>query len=237
MKRKRLAAPIAVTALALAGFAGHAADGKQSAVRFTNPTDIDNRYLPLARFERCELRGREDGARVRVVRRLLDRTREFRHEGRTFRAAVIEDRAIEDGELVERTLDYFAQGDGGTVYYLGEHVDNYRNGKVVNHHGTWLYGKQTDTMGVGMPARPRVGSRWRHEDVPGVTTESDKVVAILPKVTVRGTTYRDVLKVRERIEPEDETEIKLYAPKFGNISERPPEGRVELVRCERKETR
>lgn len=234
MNPKYLVAPIAVLALAPVGFAGHAADRKQSTVRFSNPTDIDNRYLPLARFERCELRGREDGVRVRVVRRLLERTREFRHSGRKVRAAVIEDRAIEDGELVERTLDYFAQGDGGTVYYLGEHVDNYKNGRVVNHRGTWLYGKHTDTMGVGMPAKPRVGSRWRHEDVPGVTTESDKVVAILPKVTVRGTTYRDVLKVRERIEPENETEIKLYAPRVGNISERPPDGRVELVECDRR---
>jgi hypothetical protein len=237
MNRKHLAAPLAVLALAPACFAGPAADRGQSAVRFSNPTDIDNRYLPLTRFDRCVLRGREDGASVRVVRRLRDRTRKFRHAGRTFRAAVIADRAFENGKLVERTLDYFAQGDGGTVYYLGEHVDNYENGRVVNHRGTWLYGKHTDTMGVGMLARPRVGSRWRHEDVPGVTTESDKVVAILSKVTVRGTTYRDVLKVRERIKPEDETEFKLYAPRVGNISERAPDGRVELVGCKRKETR
>ena len=207
------------------------------AVDFSDPTDIDNRYLPLAKLARCELRGTEDGAKVRVVRRLLDRTREFTHRGRKLRAAVIEDRAFEDGELVERTLDYFAQGDGGTVYYLGEHVDNYENGKVVDHDGTWLYGKHTDRMGVGMPARPRVGSRWRHEDVPGVTTESDRVVAVLKKVTVRGRTYRNVLRVRERIKPENETEFKLYAPGVGNIRETPPDGRVELVGCRRKETR
>jgi hypothetical protein len=227
MNRNQLVAPIAVLALAPVAWA----------VDFSDPTDIDNRYLPLAKFARCELRGTEDGSKIRVVRRLLDRTRGFEHEGRTVRAAVIEDREWEDGELVERTRDYFAQGDGGTVYYLGEHVDNYEDGKVVDHDGTWLYGKHTERMGVGMPARPRVGSRWRHEDVPGVTTERDEVVAILKKVRVRGKTYRRVLKVRERIQPEGEREIKLYAPGVGNISERPPEGRVELVGCKRKETR
>lgn len=206
------------------------------AVRFSDPTDIDNRYLPLAKFARCEFRGTEDGKRIRVVRRLLDRTRKFEHRGRTVRAAVIEDREFEEGTLKERTLDYFAQGDGGTVYYLGEHVDNYEDGRVVDHDGTWLYGKQTERMGVGMPARPRVGSRWKHEDVPGITTERDRVVAILRKVEVRGKTYRRVLKVRERIEPEGEREIKLYAPGVGNISERPPDGRLDLVRCTRKET-
>jgi hypothetical protein len=227
----------AIAALVLLLAAGVAGARDQSAVRFSDPTDIDNRYLPLAKFERCVLRGREDGVRVRVVRRLLDRTRRFTHEGQRVDAAVIEDRAFEAGELVERTLDYFAQGDGGTVWYLGEHVDNYEDGKVVDHGGTWLYGKHTDRMGVAMPAHPRVGTRWRHEDVPGVTRESDEVIAILDRVTVRGETYRRVLKVRERIRPEREREIKLYAPGIGNIRERPPDGRVELVGCERKENR
>ena len=227
MKPRHLAVPLAVLGLT----------STASAVDFSEPRRIDNRYLPLSKFARCELRGEEDGAKVRVVRRLLDRTRAFEHRGRTVRAAVVEDRAWEDGELVERTLDYFAQGDGGTVHYLGEHVDNYENGRVVNHHGTWLYGRHTRRMGVAMPARPRVGSRWRHEDVPGVTTESDRVVAIVPKVRVRGTTYRRVLRVRERIRPERETEYKLYAPGIGNIRERPPDGLVELVGCERRKAR
>jgi hypothetical protein len=203
------------------------------AARFSEPRDIDNRYLPLAKFARCEFRGSEDGSRIRVVRRLLDRTRTFEHRGRTVRAAVIEDREFEDGELIERTLDYFAQSDGGTVHYLGEHVDNYENGRVVDHHGTWLYGKHTQTLGVAMPARPRVGDRWRNEDVPGITVERDRAVAILERVQVRGTTYRNVLRVRERTG--GETEYKLYAPGVGNIRERPPEGHLELVRCKRKE--
>ena len=147
------------------------------------------------------LRGKEDGAHVRVVRTLLDRTKRFRGNGEPVRAAVIEDREFEDGELVERTLDYFAQDDRGTVWYLGEDVDSYENGKVVGHGGAWLYGKDTNKMGVGMPAHPRVGTRWRHEDVPGDPFESDKAVAILDKATVRGKTYHDVLKVRERPGP------------------------------------
>ena len=80
-----------------------------------------------------------------------------------------------------------------------------------------------------------VGSRWRHEDVPGGPIENDKVVAILDKATVRGKTYHDVLKVREQTPPDEEFEFKLYAPRVGNIQERPPDGRVGLVDCERKE--
>ena len=87
-------------------------------------------------------------------------------------------------------------------------------------------------MGVGMPANPQVGSRWRHEDVPGGPVEKDKVVAILDKATVRGKTYHDVLKVREQNPPDPEFEFKLYAPNVGNIQERPPDGSLGLVGCE-----
>jgi hypothetical protein len=222
---------LVLAAAALLGVAAQAAGRNQSEVSFTHPRDIDNRYDPLAENDRCVLRGKEDGARVRIVRTLLDRTKTFRVNGDTVRAAVIEDREFEDGEIAERTLDYFAQDDRGTVWYLGEDVDSYENGKVVGHGGAWLYGKDTDKMGVEMPAHPRVGTRWRHERVPGVTHESDRAVAILDKATVRGKTYRDVLKVREHTRPDDEVEFKLYAPGVGNIQERPPDGRLGLVRC------
>jgi hypothetical protein len=222
---------IVVSVVVALGLVGQAAARDQSGVRFTDPSDIDNRYDPLTEQHRCVLRGREDGERVKVVRTLLDRTKSFRVNGDAVHAAVIEDREFEGGEIAERTLDYFAQDDRGTVWYLGEDVDSYEDGKVVGHGGAWLYGKDTDKMGVEMPAHPRVGTRWRHERVPGITHESDKVVAILDKATVRGKTYRDVLKVREHTRPDDEVEFKLYAPGVGNIQERPPDGRLGLVRC------
>jgi hypothetical protein len=203
------------------------------AATFSHPRQIDNPYLPLTKYERCELRGVEDGAKARVVRRLLDRTKKFEFNGRTVRAVVIEDRAIEDGELVERTLDYFAQADDGTVYYVGEDVDNYENGRVVDHEGSWLYGRDTDELGVAMPGHPRVGSRWRFEDVPGITTESNRVVERLARVRARGKTYRNVIRVRERISPGNEIEYKLYARGVGLIRERPPDGLVELEGCRR----
>jgi|Tabmets5t2r1_1033131.scaffolds.fasta_scaffold19034_2 hypothetical protein len=215
--------------LAAGGGAGAAAPAAE--IRFSSPRQIDNPYLPLTKFSRCELRGQEEGTRERVVRRLLDRTMPFEFDGRTVRAVVIEDRAFEEGELVERTLDYFAQADDGTVYYVGEDVDNYRNGKVVNHEGSWMYGRDTSKLGVAMPAGPRVGDRWRFEDVPGITVESDRVVSKLSRVRVRGKTYRDVIRVRERLHPQKEIEYKLYARGTGLIREVPPDGQVDLVGC------
>ncbi len=199
---------------------------------FTTPTTIDNPYLPLTKWKSCELRGlQDDGTRERVVRKLLKRTRPFTVNGQSVKAAVIEDRAFENGKLVERTLDYFAQADDGTVHYLGEHVNNLRRGRVVNHNGTWLYGKHTDVLGVAMPPNPQVGDQWRFEDVPGVTTESNRLEETGLRARAGGRLHTNVIRVQEFIQPEGEIEYKLYAPGVGLITEYPPDGRTVLHRC------
>jgi hypothetical protein len=199
---------------------------------FSDPATIDHPYLPLTAKRRCELRGRsDDGTRERSVRTVLRRTQTFTVGGRPVRAAVIRDDAYEDGELVETTLDYFAQADDGTVYYLGEHVDNLRNGKVVDHRGTWLYGRDTDVLGVAMPADPRVGVQYRFEDVPGVTTESDRVEEAGLRVRANGTLHLDAIRIEEFIQPEGEVEYKIYAPGVGLVVEYPPDGRMRFAGC------
>jgi hypothetical protein len=199
---------------------------------FSHPATIDNRFLPLTAHRRCELRGRaDDGTRERVVRTVLKRTKRFEIAGQRVDAAVIRDDAYEDGELVERTHDYFAQADDGTVHYLGEDVDNYRRGKVVNHRGSWLFGRDTDMLGVAMPANPKVGDQFRFEDVPGVTTESDRVEETGMRARVGGRDFTDVLRIQEFVQPEGEVEYKLYAPGTGVIVEYPPDARIVFAGC------
>jgi hypothetical protein len=214
-------------AVALAGCGDDSGDDATA----TAKRAIDNPYLPIGKFERCELTGTSDGERERVVRSLLPQTRRFTVDGERLDAALIEDRGYVEGELVERTIDYFAQTGDGTVLYLGEQVDNYANGRVADHEGSWLYGRDTRVAGVAMPPDPRVGSTWRFEDVPGITTESNRVTRTLPRMRAGGRVYRDVIEVRESIEPENEVELKYYARGTGVIRESPPDGRVELAGC------
>ena len=203
-----------------------------SLAAFSDPTRIDNRYLPLTKWKSCELRGiQDDGTRERNVLTRLKRTRTFAVAGERVEAVIVRDRASEDGRLIEDTLDYYVQADDGTVHYLGEHVHNIRRGRVVNHHGSWLYGRDTDVLGVIMPADPHLGAQWRSEDVPGVTTESDRVEETGLRVKVRGKLYTDVIRTQEFIQPEGEVEYKLYAPGVGLITEYAPDGRAVLHHC------
>ncbi|MDQ5834611.1 MAG: hypothetical protein M3550_16405 [Actinomycetota bacterium] len=222
----------------LLGGCGRAEDRKATAAQaapapaFSHPRTIDNRYLPLTVKRRCLMRGRgEDGTNERSVRTVLNTTRRFNIAGQPVDAAVIRDNAYEGGKLVESTLDYFAQADDGTVYYLGEAVRNIRRGKLVNRSGSWLYGRDTNVPGVAMPGNPKLGDQWRFEDAPGITVESNRVEETGLRAKANGKLYTDVIRVSEFIQPEGEIEFKLYAPGVGLVTEYDPEGRAEFAGC------
>ncbi len=136
---------------------------KQTALRFTNPTAITNGYLPLAHLHQDILEGKEDGKSVRVERAMKPGTRAFLIDGQKVEARIMEDREFIGGKLKEVTLDYFAQAEDGSVCYLGEKVDMYRDGKVIGHEGAWLVGEHSAKPGVIMPAHPKVGDKFRSE--------------------------------------------------------------------------
>lgn len=92
--------------------------------------------------------------------------------------AVVDVKEYEDGELVEHTLDYFAQRDDGSVWYFGERVDDYEGGKVVGHDGQWFAGRNGAKPGLYMPAKVRVGQTFEQEQAPGVAEDRSTVIAV-----------------------------------------------------------
>ena len=186
--------------------------------KFSNPKAITNKYLPLASLKMDVLEGTEKGKTLQVERTIKDGSKTFMIGDQQVQALIMEDREFVSGELEEVTLDYFAQSDDGSVYYRGEDVDNYKNGKVVAHEGAWLYGKDTKVPGVVMPADPVVGLKFASESVPGITSEKDKIISASETVKVPAGTYTDCLKVRETTS-DGKTEFKYHAPGVGVIVE------------------
>jgi hypothetical protein len=196
--------------------------------KFSHPQDITNPWLPLASVKQDILEGKEDNKATRVERTAKpDLRKTFKIGKQTVEALVFEDRVYEDGQLAEVALDYFAQDDDGTVYYLGEDVDEYKDGKVTGHEGAWLYGKDTKKPGVVMPAHPKVGDKFMTEDVPKITTEDDEVISNSETVTVPTGTYPNCLKIKEVLS-DGKIEYKYYAKGAGCIKEVPAEGELQL---------
>ena len=64
-------------------------------------------------------------------------------------------RAYYDGELIEDLRDYYAQHKNGDVWYFGEHVDAYEDGKLHDHDSAWIAGVDGAMPGIWMLANPK----------------------------------------------------------------------------------
>lgn len=221
---KRTVLKACLTAVLAAGGFNATSTENALVLKFSHPREITNFYLPLMLLEQDVLGS--SGERVeRTVKPDVHKT--FTIFGQTVAALAIEDREYADGKLAEVTLDYFAQADDGAVYYLGEDVDEYKNGKIVGHSGAWLLGRDTQKPGVLIPAHPKVGDRFRSEEVPKITWEADEVVSISETVTVPAGTWTNCLKIKERTSGGD-TEYKFYVPGVGCVKEVESSGELSL---------
>lgn len=133
---------------------------------------------------------------------------------------VLEEKAFEDGVLVEVALDFFAQHRDGSVYYFGERVDNYEDGAFKDHAGQWLAGENGNEPGILMPAEPVAGQTYQQELAPGVAEDAMTVLALDESVSVPAGSYRQCVKTRDftTLEPGIE-EFKWYCPGVGLVRE------------------
>ncbi|MGH2948730.1 MAG: hypothetical protein ACRDPC_21160 [Solirubrobacteraceae bacterium] len=172
------------------------------------------------------LEGHEGGADIRVASRVVDEA--DRVAG--VPVAVVEVKDYERGQLVEHTHDYYAQRDDGSVWYLGERINDYQDGKIVGHKGQWLAGRGNAKPGLFMPADPKVGEDFQQERAPGVAEDRSTVVALGVDVRTPAGSFSDCIKTKDFAPLDDVTEFKFYCPGVGLVREDLPDGRLDLVR-------
>jgi hypothetical protein len=193
---------------------------------------VEHPLVPLSSVRLTVFRGSErdpatgETVRIGVESRVLAR----RERVANVRVAVVDVKDYEDGELVEHTFDYYAQGADGSVWYFGERVDEYEDGELVGHSGQWLAGGGGAKPGLFMPVRPRVGDTFEQERVPGVAEDRSTVVAVGLDVRTPAGGFSGCIATQDIDPLDDVTERKVYCPGVGLVREQSPAGRLELVR-------
>jgi hypothetical protein len=145
---------------------------------------------------------------------------------------VVEDLAYEGGELVERTLDYFAQDKQGNVWYLGEDSTHFEDGKPVSTEGSWRAGTGNQHAGIIMLADPQIGDFYKQEQAPGVAEDQAVVISLNASVNVPYGSFSDLLQTDDTtpLEP-GFLEKKFYAEGIGLLQEIPNDGpQVDLLK-------
>lgn len=170
-------------------------------------------YFILEPGFQIELRSKD----TRLVVTVLDETKMV--DGITTR--VVEEREWKEGKLYEVARNYYAMCESTKdVYYFGEDVDFYKDGKVSGHEGTWIAGKDGARAGLIMPGKPAPGMRYYQEIAPGVAMDRAEIVKLDGSCKTPAGTFAKCLTVKEgtAMDPAVE-EIKHYAPGIGLISD------------------
>jgi hypothetical protein len=132
---------------------------------------------------------------------------------------VVEEREWKDGKLYEVAKNYFAICEQTKdVFYFGEDVDFYENGKVVKHDGSWLTGKNGAKPGLMMPGTPKVKMKYYQELAPGAAMDRAEIVSLTETCKTPAGTFTRCMKVKETsaLKPA-ESEYKYHAPGIGLV--------------------
>ena len=141
---------------------------------------------------------------------------------------VVEERETHDGALVEVSRNFFAMSRRtNDVYYFGEDVDIYKNGKVVNHEGAWRAGRGGARFGLMMPGDPKVGMRFYQELAEGLAMDRAEIASLADSLRTPAGSFTNVLRIHETtpLEP-GHRDVKRFAAGIGLVQD----GSMRLVR-------
>ena len=187
-------------------------DPQINPVNFT--AEITNKYFTLKPGKKLIYEGQTEEGLERIEILITDETKNIMG----VETLVYWDKVWLDDVLIEDTRDYLAQDKEGNVWYFGEDVDNYENGVLADHDGSWIAGVDGAKPGIWMEANPQVGDSYRQEYYKGEAEDMAEVLAINETVAVPYGTYTDCVKTYDWT-PLDPTakEHKYYCSEVGGL--------------------
>ena len=194
---------------------------------FSKPTSITNPLHPTSAVAQTIYGGQVDNKPFRTEVTLMPGTKPIQWRGTTVDTAVVQYVAYLDGRIHEVALDWFAQADDGSVWYFGEDVFNFEDGRVADTEGTWIAGDEAPAAMI-MPAQPRVGDVYRPENAPGVVFEQVRVEKIDQTIPGPSGDIIGAVEVME-LHLDGTSEGKVFAPGYGEFSTGTPGGDLEAV--------
>jgi hypothetical protein len=183
---------------------------------FSNPSKVDNPLFPIGDLHSAILLGNDEGRALRIETTLLPGTKTIEWKRKKVKTLVSQFVSYLGGRIHEVALDWYAQADDGAVWYFGENVFNFQDGKVADTQGSWVAGKD-GPPGMIMPAEPQVGAVYRTENIPGkvfeeVTVKAGGLTVDGPRGPVPG-----AILGRENHLIEGNYEDKTFAPGYGEF--------------------
>jgi hypothetical protein len=209
-----------------------AQEKNKPAKKFTDRFNLDscsfattgrNQFFILEPGYQLTLEGKEDNKATKLVITVLDETKKIGN----VETRIMEEKESVNGNIVEISRNYFAFcQQTNSIFYFGEEVDNYKNGKITDHEGAWLaVGK--NKPGLMMAGQPEVGYGYYQEIAPGIAMDRAEIISTGAEMKTEGQSWQNCVTIEETtpLSPK-EKEYKIYAAGIGLIRD----GNLFLVR-------
>jgi hypothetical protein len=189
------------------------------ASRFSNGADITNAWMPLQPGRRWITEGVTIEEGERIPHKISFTVTSLTKVIAGVKTAVVWIEDISDGVVVEKEIAFYAQDDDGTVWYLGEHPEEYEDGEFVQAP-TWIHGVEESLAGVKMFADPSTHTQALFQGwAPSVEwSDYGRLDEVQPEDCVRAGCYKDVVRFAESsLGEEGIFQLKSYAKGIGEI--------------------
>ena len=183
---------------------------------------IDHKYFPISKGRTWDYVGEDSGLGKRESVTTLDATRMILGVACT----AVHGEVFLDGVLTEVSTEWFAEDARGNVWKFGEEALDWDGVNLARTEDSWIAGVGGARPWVAFLANPRVGDRV-HGYVPG-GEEVLVVRAVDQTVVLPSGVFTGCIEIVENPDDPEDSDIILYAPGVGKVSETNPTGRVEL---------
>lgn len=138
------------------------------------------------------------------------------------KAVLSYDHSVAAGEVVQESLDYFAQDKFGVIWVLAGATEQFEAGRFVAVDEVWMDGREGSKAGTLMPAHPAVTTPpWSIAQPKGEDGDAAKVDRIQTKECEPYRCFNDVLVVEEGKRKALNNEFKYYVRGVGQIRNEP----------------
>ena len=200
---------------------------------------VQNAWFPLRPGTVYTYRGVKDALPVKDVLTVTHATKVIQG----VRCTVVNDRLYTRGRLIERTTDWYATANDGTVWYFGEATATLdpKTGHVNSTDGSFQAGVNGARAGIYMPGHPRISQSASQEYYKGHAEDHFTVLSFTAHANTPAASSRHALLTKEftPLEP-GVIDHKLYVRGVGTALEEAVKGpteRLALQSVHRTQTR
>lgn len=192
------------------------------AVDFVDPTLSANRWFPLEPGMQWVREGTTLIGNRAVPHEVVTTVTDVIRTIDGVDTVLVYDRSVGAGQVVQQSLDYFAQDKRGNVWTMGGATEQYEAGRYVAVDEAWLAGTDGAKAGILMPTAPTAKTpAWTIARPPGEDGDAAEFLRMQKRECVPFRCFDNVLVIREGKRSALDNEFKYYADGVGQIRNEP----------------